>query len=240
MSTATYDQRFSSSGKIMTAVFITSTGTGIGKTFLTAGLVRYFRDQARSVEAYKPVISGFDVSAPEASDTGVILSALGRGVTEEEIDRISPWRFAAPLSPNMAASKEGREIDFQALVTYSRKCAASANIALIEGVGGIMVPLDGRHTVLDWMLEIRLPTLLVVGSYLGTISHTLSALDVLGRRGLKVQAIVVDETVGSSVAFEDTVAAIKQFAQQIDVIALPRLESASQKHPAFEQVGQRL
>lgn len=233
MFTATYDQRFSSSGKTMTAVFITSTGTGIGKTFLTAGLVRYFRDQARSVEACKPVISGFDPSAPEASDTGVILS-------EEEIDRISPWRFAAPLSPNMAASKEGREIDFQALVTYSRKCAASADIALIEGVGGIMVPLDGRHTVLDWMLETRLPTLLVVGSYLGTISHTLSPLEVLERRGLEVRAIVIDETVDSSVALEDTVAAIKQFAQQTDVVALPHLEGALQDHPAFAHIGRIL
>jgi dethiobiotin synthetase len=238
---ATYEhQRVSASGKTMAAVFITSTGTGIGKTFLTAGLVRYFRDHARSVEAYKPVISGFDPSAPEASDTGAILSALGRGVTEVEIDRISPWRFAAPLSPNMAASKEGREIDFQALVTYSRKCAASADIALIEGVGGIMVPLDNRHTVLDWMVEIRLPTLLVVGSYLGTISHTLSALEVLERRGLEVRAIVIDETVDSSVALDDTVATINQFAQQTDVIALPHLEGASQDHPAFAHIGQRL
>jgi len=224
----------------MAAVFITSTGTGIGKTFLTAGLVRYFRDHARSVEAYKPVISGFDPSAPGASDTGVILSALDRGVTEVEIDRISPWRFAAPLSPKMAASKEGREIDFQALVTYSRKCAASADIALIEGVGGIMVPLDGRHTVLDWMLETRLPTLLVVGSYLGTISHTLSALEVLERRGLEVRAIVIDETFDSSVALEDTVATIKQFAQHTEVVALPHLEGASQAHPAFANIGQRL
>jgi len=220
----------------MTGVFITSTGTGIGKTFLTAGLVRYFRENSQSVEAYKPVISGFDPSAPEASDTGVILSALGRRATEDEIDRISPWRFAAPLSPNMAAHKEGRTIDFQALVTYSRTCATSADVALIEGVGGIMVPLDDRHTVLDWMLELRLPTILVVGSYLGTISHTLSALDVLGRRGLEVRAIVVDETADSSVAFEDTVATIKQFAKNTDVVALSRMEDASQNHPAFAHI----
>ena len=100
-----YGQRFTSSGRTMNAVFITSTGTGIGKTFVTAGLVRYFRDKARSVEACKPVISSFDPSAPEASDTGILLSALGRGVTEAEIERVSPWRFAAPLSPNMAAGR---------------------------------------------------------------------------------------------------------------------------------------
>lgn len=224
----------------MTAVFITSTGTGIGKTFLTVGLVRYFRDHARSVEAYKPVISGFDPSIPDASDTGIILSALGRRVTEDEINRISPWRFAAPLSPHMAANREGRKVDFQALVTYSQSSVTSADVVLIEGVGGIMVPLDDHHTVLDWMLEIRLPTLLVVGSYLGTISHTLSALDVLHHRGLEVRAIVVDETVDITTPFEDTVSAIIQFAQWTDVIALPRLENATQKHPAFAHVGQRL
>ncbi len=224
----------------MTAVFITSTGTGIGKTFLTAGLVRYFRDHARSVDAYKPVISGFDPAAPQESDSGLILSALGRGLTEAEIDRISPWRFAAPLSPNMAARMEGRQISFEALVTHSSACASAADIVLIEGVGGIMVPLDEQHTVLDWMLAIRLPTLLVVGSYLGTISHTLSALDVLWHRGLQVRAIVVDESLDSSVPFEDTVATIKQFAQQTEVIALPRLDGAYHNHPAFAQLGQRL
>jgi len=224
----------------MTAAFITSTGTGIGKTFLTAGLVSYFRDHGRDVEAYKPVISGFDPSAPEASDTGILLSALGRQLSADEIGRISPWRYAAPLSPNMAASKEGRAIDFQALVTYSRKCATSADVVLIEGVGGIMVPLDDHHTVLDWMLALRLPTLLVVGSYLGTISHTLSALDVLGRHGIDVRAIVVDETHDSTVPFADTVATITSFAPKIEVVALPRLESRCRHHPAFALIGQRL
>ena len=224
----------------MSAAFVTSTGTGIGKTFLTAGLVRYFRSRMRAVDAYKPVISGFDPAEAKASDTGMILSALGRPVTEEEIDRISPWRFAAPLSPNMAAAREMREIDFQALVTFSRDCAASADAVLIEGVGGIMVPLDDRHTVLDWMVEIRLPIVLVVGSYLGTLSHTLTALDVLRRYGVGVKAIVVDETTDSSVPFEETVATIIQFAQQTDVVALPRLEGVSRDHPAFADVGRRL
>ena len=224
----------------MTATFITSTGTGIGKTFLTAGLVSYFRNQGKNVEAYKPVISGFDHSSPEASDTGILLSALGRPLSAEEIGRISPWRFAVPLSPNMAARKEGRAIDFQALVTYAGKCATSADVVLIEGVGGIMVPLDDHHTVLDWMLALRLPTLLVVGSYLGTISHTLSALDVLGRHGIDVRAIVVDETPDSTVAVEDTVATITQFAKKTEVVALPRLGNPSQHNAAFSLIGQRL
>ena len=82
----------------------------------------------------------------------------------------------------------------------------------IEGVGGIMVPLDARHTVLDWMAALDIPLLLVVGSYLGTISHTLTALDVLAQRNLKIAAIVVSESERGTVALDDTVASIARFS----------------------------
>lgn len=220
----------------MTAFFVTSTGTGVGKTFLTAALVEYFRGLGKTVEAYKPVISGFDAAAAEESDTGVLLSALGRRVTSEEIARISPWRFAAPLSPHMAARREGRTIDFSALITYSKSKSSSADVVLVEGVGGIMVPLDNHHTVLDWMKQIGLPALLVVGSYLGTISHTLSALDVLGRYQIDVRAVVVNETPGSSVELQDTVAAIQEFAPRIAVNALPRVKNISEAQSFLPEV----
>ena len=92
----------------MSAIFITATGTDIGKTFVAAGLIRHLRAAGRSVDALKPVVTGFDPLDAAASDTGVLLSALGRPVTPAEIDRISPWRFRAPLSPDMAARRENR------------------------------------------------------------------------------------------------------------------------------------
>ncbi len=91
---------------------------------------------------------------------------------------------------------------------------------LIEGVGGIMVPLDDERTVLDVMMALRLPLILVTGSYLGTISHTLTALNSLFRRDLNVLAIIVCETPGSTVPLDDTVAAIARFAGP--VIGVPR------------------
>ena len=91
---------------------------------------------------------------------------------------------------------------------------------LIEGVGGVMAPLDARHTVLDWMAALDIPLVLVAGSYLGTISHTLTALDSLYRRDMNVLAIIVSETPGSTVPLDDTVAAIARFADP--VIGLPR------------------
>ncbi len=181
----------------MPGVFVTGTGTDVGKTFVTAALVRHLRTSGHSasktrvnalmpVDAFKPVVSGFDAADVAGSDPAVLLAALGRAVTSEEIERIAPWRFAAPLSPDLAARAEGRALDFNALVEFSRDAAYGRGTVFIEGVGGIMVPLDQTHTVLDWMSALRIPVLLVAGSYLGTISHTLTALHVLAQRNLYI------------------------------------------------------
>ena len=89
----------------MTTVFVTGTGTDVGKTFVTAALIRILRASGQEVDAIKPVVSGFDPERLSASDPGALLAALGRPVTMAEIDRVAPWRFAAPLSPDLAAEE---------------------------------------------------------------------------------------------------------------------------------------
>ncbi len=207
----------------MAGVFVTGTGTDVGKTFITAALVRHLRNAGKTVDAFKPVVSGFDPANIASSDPGVLLAALGRAATIEEIDRIAPWRFAAPLSPDLAAKAEGRAIDFSALAEFSRNVAYGRGTIFIEGVGGIMVPLDLTHTVLDWMSALRVPVLLVAGSYLGTISHTLTALHVLAQRNLDIAGVVVSESAVPGASVDDTVAAIARFAAPIEVIGVSRL-----------------
>jgi dethiobiotin synthetase len=221
------------------AVFITATGTDVGKTYVAAGLIRHFRAAGRAVDAIKPVVSGFDPQAFDLSDPAALLTALGRSTTIEEIARMSPWRFAAPLSPDMAASREGRALSFDALADFSRRAitAQRDGMLLIEGIGGIMVPLDATHTVLDWMSTLRIPLLLVAGSYLGTISHTLTALQVLARRNLDVAAVVVSESETSPTSLAETVATITRFADSIDVIGVPR---GAPDHAAFSRIAQLL
>src|SRR3546814_14976999 len=105
---------------------------------------------------------------------------------------MSPWRFAAPLSPDMAAAREGRSVPFDELVDYCRSRAAEASgPLLVEGVGGAMVPLGACHNVLDWIAALGFPALLVSGTYLGAISHALPTLAALGARGVEVAAIVL-------------------------------------------------
>jgi dethiobiotin synthetase len=221
----------------MSAVFVTGTGTDIGKTFVTTALIHEHRRRGRKVDALKPVASGFDPSRAGESDPGALLAALGEPAMPAALDRIAPWRFRAALSPDMAARRDGRAIDFAALVEHSRAAVAEApDPLLIEGVGGIMVPLDARHTVLDWMAALQLPLIVVGGSYLGAISHALTALDVLRTRGLAVAALVVNETPASTVALDETAAVIARFTAGIPIIALPRLARAEQPHPAIARL----
>jgi dethiobiotin synthetase len=222
----------------MSAVFVSATGTGVGKTFVTAGLIRHCRARGETVDAFKPVVSGFDPAALAASDPGVLLAALGRPLTLEEVQCISPWRFAAPLSPDMAAAREGRAIDFGGLVKLcSGALAARRDRMFIEGIGGIMVPLDATHTVLDLITALRLPLILVAGSYVGTLSHTLTALQVLARRNIDVAAVVVSESENSAAPLDETVATIARFSDSIDVIAIPRLAEGA-THPAFARLAE--
>ncbi len=203
--------------------FVTSTGTGIGKTYVTSALIRQARAQKMSVAAAKPVISGFDQRDLAGSDTGVLLAALGEPLTQSAAEKISPWRFTAPLAPNMAARAEGRALDCAALFAHGRQfLQKQADLILIEGVGGVMVPLDEQRTVLDWICALDAPVLLVVGDYLGTLSHTLTAVEVLRARGVEIAAVIINEGEDQSVPFEDTRAEIALRVAPVPVLALER------------------
>jgi dethiobiotin synthetase len=222
----------------MTAIFITATGTDIGKTFVAAGLIRYWRAAGLEVDAVKPVVTGFDPKNAAASDPSVLLAALGRPIIPAGIERIAPWRYAAPLSPDMAARREGRALDAEALIAFSRRAAADAKgMLLIEGIGGVMVPLDDRHTVIDWMAALNFAVVIVTGSYLGSLSHTLTAPDIVRRRGLVVKALVVNETSGSSVPITETIISLKTHAAAVPIVALPRLPAGQTSHAAFAEIA---
>jgi dethiobiotin synthetase len=209
----------------MSTIFLTSSGTNIGKTYVTSLLTRQFREKGIQAQAVKPIMSGFDEAAPADSDTVALLTAMNKRATPENIAYISPWRFRAALSPDMAAAREDREVDFAALVQHGLDMSARHDPLIIEGVGGVMVPLNREHTVLDWMLALKrleLIPLLVVGSYLGTISHTLTALAQMRANNLPPRAIIVSETEGSTVPLQETIETITRFASPTRVTGLAR------------------
>ncbi len=152
----------------------------------------------------------------------MLLEALGRLPTLENLGRISPWRFSAPLSPDMAAAVEGRVLDMAATQAFCETAALAAkDILLIEGAGGVMTPLNARKTQLDLIAALGLPLIFVGGSYLGAISHALTALDALQSRGLEVRATVISETAGSTVDLGATCSSLEHFTAA-PVLALRR------------------
>jgi dethiobiotin synthetase len=207
----------------LAAIFITATGTEIGKTFVAAGLIGSLRRRGRKVAALKPVVSGFDPHASADSDPALLLKALGREPSEVAIAAIAPWRFSAPLSPDMAAARQGKPIDFAALVTFCRTAIdAAEDVLVIEGIGGLMVPFDAQSTVLDLIEALRIPIILLAGTYLGSLSHVLTAFEVATDRGLDVAALVLNETSGSSVPIEAIQASLTNFCGEVPTIRLTR------------------
>jgi dethiobiotin synthetase len=206
------------------ARFVTATGTGIGKTLVTAALIHQLREAGEPVQVLKPLLTGWPDASGAPSDPELLLRAQTLEPAPERIDAIAPWRFAAPLAPDMAAAREGRTLDFDALVSFTRAARERANgWLLVEGVGGVAVPLDARHTVLDWIAGAGLPALLVAGSYLGTLSHTLTAAASLRAAGIELAGLVLSESPESPVPLAETRATLLRFLGDVPCALLPRL-----------------
>lgn len=206
----------------MSALFITGTGTGVGKTVVTAALTHQVKQRGQRIRALKPVLSGLDGCDGE-TDSAILADAMGLVQTSAVIKSISPWRFKAPLSPNIAAAREGREIDPGAVVAFCRKVIEENEITLIEGIGGTHVPLARNFLVTDWISALDIPVLVVAGSYLGSLSHTLAALEALAAQGIEVKGVVVSESREEPMALADTVAALWEQTPRTKIISLKRI-----------------
>ena len=215
----------------MTRLFVTASGTEIGKTFVMTRLIGELRAAGYRVAALKPVASGFDAARSQESDTAQLLAALGLAPAVEHWDAISPWRFAAPLSPDMAAAREHRTVPFGELVDF---CMADrdVDVTLIEGIGGVMVPLDRAHTVLDWIAAVDAPALLVVGSYLGSLSHSLTAAGALQGRGCTLAGVVVNESATEPVPSSETAETLGRFLRGVPIVRMPRVRAEGGEHAA--------
>ncbi len=210
----------------MSGWFITSTGTGIGKTLVACALVHALGRRGIAVRAVKPVVTGFSAEQAVDSDTGRILAAMGLPPTDDNIEAVSPWRLAAPLSPDMAAAREGRVLDVNGIAAFCRAAGEDDTVLLVEGIGGVMVPLNDNATVLDLMAALGYGAILVVGSYLGTLSHTLTAAAALAAEDIDIAAVVVSESEQSPVPPAETAAALTRYLYPAPVLVLPRRDGA--------------
>ena len=221
----------------MKTLFVTASGTGTGKTYVTGALATAFRDKGLSVRVLKPVVSGYPGDDAEVTDTAILLKSLEIEPTQEAVEACSPWRFTEPLSPDMAARREGRSIDFEALVGFCRDMqGGEEDRLLIEGIGGAMVPLDDSHTVLDWMAAMGVPVVVVAGSYLGTLSHTLTTVTALKDREIEIAGVVIDESEDSPVPLDETRDTLGRFLPGLNLVLLTRDADQTSIFNAFRHI----
>ena len=207
----------------MPALFVTGTGTDIGKTYVTCALILALKARGAAVDAFKPVVSGFDPADAAGSDPARLAAALG---DPGAVFRIAPRRYRAPLSPNIAARLEGQvlALDDMVIDAVARTAGARDGLLLVEGAGGVMSPLTDTETNLDMIAALGAPVLLVAGSYLGTISHVLTALVALRAANARVAAVAMSESLDAP-DLAQTAAALTSFLGDVPLFAAPRTEA---------------
>jgi dethiobiotin synthetase len=172
----------------MRGLFVTGTGTSVGKTVVAAVIARELADAGDRVAVFKPAVSGLDEIEPGGADHEILREASGSGQADEEI---APHRYGPPVSPHLAAEIVGTAIQPAAVVAAARSAADGADVLIAEGVGGLMVPLTLGYLVRDFARELALPLIVAAAPGLGTINHTLLTLEAARAVGLEVRAVVL-------------------------------------------------
>ena len=177
--------------KILQGIFITGTDTGVGKTFVGTGLAAALRERGIDVGVMKPVETGC------AQRNGILvpgdaLKLIKAGRVDDPLDLVNPYRFHDPLAPAIAASRHKKRIEIKKIVSAFRILAGKHDYMIVEGAGGIMVPLTADRYYLDLARVLELPVIVVARPGLGTINHTLLTIMALRSRRLRIAGIVIN------------------------------------------------
>jgi len=168
-------------------VFVTGTGTEVGKTVVAAVIARTLAAEGKRVAVFKPAVTGLEEEGE--TDHALLRRASRSSQSDEEI---APYRYQPPASPHLAATLAGEEIDPERLRQAARDAAAAADAIVCEGVGGFLVPLSPAYLVRDLAADLGYPLVVVASPGLGTINHSLLTLESARAAGLEVAAVVVN------------------------------------------------
>jgi dethiobiotin synthetase len=167
-------------------LFVTGTGTEVGKTVVAAVIARSLAAEGRRVAVFKPAVTGLE--EPGEADHELLRRASGSAQSDEEI---APYRYGPPVSPHLAAELAGEGIEPPRLLRAAGRAAESADVLVCEGVGGLMVPLAPGYLVRDLARELALPLVVAAPPSLGTINHTLLTLEAARAAALDVVSVVL-------------------------------------------------
>ncbi|HEX6455553.1 MAG TPA: dethiobiotin synthase [Solirubrobacterales bacterium] len=200
-------------------VFVTGTGTEVGKTVVAAVIARTLAAEGKRVAVFKPAVTGLE----EEGETDHALLRRASGSTQSD-EQIAPYRYDPPASPHLAAALAGEEIDPERLRQAARDAAEGADAIVCEGVGGLLVPLSPTYLIRDLAADLGYPLVIVASPGLGTINHTLLTIESARAAGLEVTAVVLnpwpDEPSEIENSNRETIAQLGE----VEVLTLPKLD----------------
>lgn len=167
-------------------LFVTGTDTGVGKTVVACAIAELLRARRIDVGVMKPIETGV---GPQGPLDAIALMEAAR--VEDALDQVCPERFALPAAPSVAAAREGRRVDLARIRTAYAALRRAHRTMLVEGAGGLLVPIADDYSMADLARDLELPLLVVARASLGTVNHTLLTLEVADRRGLPVAGVVI-------------------------------------------------
>lgn len=219
-------------------LFITATDTGVGKTLISGLLLGYLREQGIKTVYQKWVATG---CSGTVADLEQVEKLAGRETAPPPLDLQVPYRFSLPASPHLAAERAEREIDPQVLIAAYEGLKESYEILLVEGVGGVLVPLRRDLLLADLVARLQIPTLLVARSGLGTLNHTLLSLEALRSREIPVLGVLFtaghteDETIAA-----DNLLTVAELGRVKVFGRLPWCDNEAELAAAFRQIGREI
>lgn len=167
--------------------FVTGTDTGVGKTTVSCALLRAFAAQGKNVVGMKPVVAGSENG--RWRDVEQLIAASNINAAREHIN---PYAFDPPVSPHIAARQAGIEIDLAVIQRAYQALSSQADIVIVEGAGGFLVPLNARKTGADLARALNLPVIMVVGMRLGCLNHALLTMQAIHASGLPIAGWVAN------------------------------------------------
>lgn len=186
--------------------FVTGTDTNVGKTLISCALLHGFSVQGKRVVGMKPVASG--CNAKEQNDDALQLRAAGNVAVS--YGQINPYCFLPAIAPHIAAQRAGVEIQFSRITASYQELAAQADVVIVEGAGGFLVPLNAQQDSANLVRELNLPVILVVGMRLGCLNHALLTVEAIVTRGLTLAGWVANLIEPDMTMCEENIAALQQ------------------------------
>lgn len=219
-------------------IFITATDTNVGKTTISGLLLRFLTQQAIRTGYQKWASTG------DAENSADLASCLQMAALESDhtmLDLRVPYRFTYPASPHLAAELEHREIDPEGIINAYREMTKRYEVLIVEGVGGLLVPLRRDLLLADLLSRLKLPTIIVARSGLGTINHTLLTIEAMRARQIPIAGIIfTDMADADEVMVQDNIKTIAATGQVEVLGRLPYCREAQGLIKAFAPIGARI